>query len=165
MIKLKHKEKLEVKLTVAFVLIITMTVAILSTMMYRSSYNLLINNLGNRSVKIAEAAAKKIDVAEFNKLKTTADEKTVAYNKIKQQLGDMEEASGSKYVYTMRKNENNQYIYVVDGTGANDGNVSHIGDVEKQVDTGFQEVYKGSGYFEKKISVTSWGYLYHHTTL
>lgn len=159
MAKVKYTEKLEFKLTGAFLLIIAVIVTVLSTMMYIDSYNLLVNNLGNRSVKIAESAAKKIDVGEFNKLKTTADEKTEYYNKVKQQLGCIKDASGAKYVYTMRKNENGQYIYVVDGTNTNDGSVSHIGDVENQMDAGVQDVYKGKVYFSKRISITSWGVL------
>lgn len=159
MSEIKFKDKLEFKLTISFLLIITITITILSSMMYRNSYNLLINNLGNRSVKIAETAAQKININEFNNFKAPEDEKTESYNKIKQQLASIKDASGAKYIYTMRKDENNNYIYVVDATDANNGDMSHIGDVEKQIEVGYKEVYKGSTYFTKKINITSWGVL------
>jgi Methyl-accepting chemotaxis protein len=159
MVKVKYKDKLEVKLTIAFVLIITIAVAVLSTMMYRNSYNLLVNNLGNRSIKLAEAVAKKINVKEHNKLKTATDEETEIYNKISEQLLNMKEASGAESVYTMRKNENGQYIYVADGESSNSENKSHIGDVEKEVEIGFQDAYKGNVYYSKEIGISSWGTL------
>lgn len=159
MSEIKFKDKLEVKLTISFLLIILITVTVLSTISYRNSYNLLVNNLGNRSIKIAETAANKIDIKEFNSLKTEKDEKTESYNKIKQQLVSIKDASGAKYIYTMRKDENNNYIYVIDATDGNNGDISHIGDVEKQIEAGYKEVYKGSAYFTKKINITSWGVL------
>jgi len=159
MVKVKYRDKLEVKLTIAFVLIITIAVAVISVMIYRNSYNLLVNNLGSRSTKVAEAVAKKINVEEHNKLKTAEDEKTEIYNKISEQLYNMKEASGAESVYTMRKNENGQYIYVADGESSDSENKSHIDDVEKEVDVGFDDAYKGNVFYSKKIDISSWGIL------
>lgn len=159
MVKVKYKDKLQIKLTIAFVLIITIAVSVLSTMIYWNSYNLLVNNLGSRSTKVAEAVAKKINVEEHNKLKTAADEETEVYKKITEELANMKEASGAESVYTVRKNENGQYTYVADGESLDSENKSHIGDVEKEVDIGFQDAYKGNVYYSKVIDISSWGIL------
>lgn len=159
MMKIKFRERLEVKLTSIFLLIVSMAVIILATTMYRKSYSLFVNNLGSRSVKIAEAAVNKVDIKEFGKLKTSADEKMPYYNKLKQQLEGVKDSSGAKFIYAMRKNESGQYVYVVNSTDSNDGKNSHIGDVENEIDKGYGEVYKGNAYIAEKINVVSEGTL------
>jgi methyl-accepting chemotaxis protein len=112
---IKSQKRLGTKITLSFLLIIILTIAILSTLTYSQSYNMLVKNLANRSIKIGEYARAKIDVIEFQNLKTVEDEKKEAYNSMRENLNNIKQLSGAKYIYTMRKNEDGKYAFVVDG--------------------------------------------------
>ncbi|QGU95938.1 hypothetical protein GOM49_13305 [Clostridium bovifaecis] len=159
MVNVKYKERLEFKLTLSFLVVIAPITIIMFAMMYKGSYDLLVENLGNKGISIAEAASKKVDIEELNKLKTREDENTESYSKIKQQLKSFKEISGAKFIYIMKKNEDGKYSYIIDATNIDDSNMSHIGDVEENTEEGFNEAYKGNVYFSKEISVSSWGTL------
>jgi methyl-accepting chemotaxis protein len=153
----KVEKKLGTKITLSFLLIIILTIVILSTIAYSQSYNMLVNSLSSRSVEIGKYAVTKIDVKEFQNLKTVEDEKKESYNLMREELNNIKQISGAKYMYTMRKNEDGKYIYVVDGMSLGDENMSHIGDVDEEVDKGVEYANNGETYLSKAITVTSWG--------
>lgn len=153
----KYNKKLGTKITFSFLLIIILTIVTLSTITYTESYSMLVKNLGNRSVKIGEHALTKIDVMEFQNLKTVEDEKKESYNIMRENLNNIRQISGAKYLYTMRKNQDGKYIFVVDGISLGDENMSHIGDLEDEVNEGFEYASNGQVYLAKGIHTTSWG--------
>ena len=153
----KYNKKLGTKLTISFLLIIIFTITIVSTITYTQSYNMLVNSLGKRSIKIAQNALTKIDATEFENLKTIEDEKKESYNIMRENLNYIREIAGAKYLYTMRKNQDGKYIFVVDGMSLGDENMSHIGDVEDEINEGFGQANNGNSYLAKGIKTTSWG--------
>jgi methyl-accepting chemotaxis protein len=152
-----YKGRLGRKITLSFLLIIILTIGILSTVTYTQSYSMLVTNLANRSIKIGEFASTKIDAMEFQNLKTVEDEKKEVYNSMREDLNNIRQISGAKYLYTMRKVENGKYIFVVDGISLGDENMSHIGDLEEEVNEGFEHATNGEIYLAKGIKTTSWG--------
>lgn len=152
-----YKKRLGTKITLSFLLIIILTIAMLSTITYRESYNMLVTNLSNRSIKIGEYARVKINVMEFQNLKTVEDEKKESYNIMREELNNIKQISGAKYIYTMRKNDDGKYTFVIDGISVGDENMSHIGDVDEEVGGGIEDANNGEIYRSKGISVTSWG--------
>ena len=152
-----YEKKLGTKITLSFLLIITLTICILSVITYRQSYTMLVRNLANRSIKIGEYALTKIDVKEFENLNTVEDEKKESYNIMRENLNEIRQTAGAKYLYTMRKSEDGKYIFVIDGIGVGDANTSHIGDVDEEVDEGVEHANAGEIYLSKSIKVSSWG--------
>lgn len=140
-----------------FTLIIVFTVSILSVVLYRQSSKLLVRNLGKRSGKIAKAASEYVPVSEFIKLTSIEDEKKDSYLRIREELHHIREISGATYLYAMRKNDNGDYIYVVDGEPLDEEDISHIGDVEEEATLGFDDVYAGDIYIAKDIEISDWG--------
>ncbi|MDF2547995.1 MAG: methyl-accepting chemotaxis sensory transducer [Anaerosolibacter sp.] len=145
------------KLTLMFLVIVLAVVIILSSVMYVQSYQMLLDNLGTRALKIAETAANKIDVEDFKAMKTVGDEKTTAYIHMNNELNYIRQISGAKYLYTMRQNDQGQFIYVVDGLDLE--NISHIGDVEEEMLDGFDEAIHGNTYISNEIEISDWGTL------
>ncbi len=115
---------------------------------------MLIDNLGEKSLKIAEIGAEKIDIGAFMALKTIDDEQTEAYQSMRQSLIQLREMSGAKYIYTMRQDDGGKFIYVVDGSAEED--LSHIGDIEETLDA-FVTVWEGSKLKNNTIEVGEWG--------
>ncbi|MDF2613316.1 MAG: hypothetical protein K0S71_1102 [Clostridia bacterium] len=144
------------KITLAFLSIIIISISLIASAAYTQSYAMLINNLGERSLKIAEIGSQKIDVEAFKALKTPEDEQTEAYQSMRKDLSHLREITGAKYLYTMTKNDNGEFIYIVDGSAEED--VSHIGDIEEP-SLNFDAAWEGNKCIGEKIEVTEWGTL------
>lgn len=145
---------LELKITSVFFIIVLVSVSTVISLAYNQSYNLLMDNLGKRSLEIAETAARIVDTEAFKELKTIEDEKTEAYQNIRVQFSELREMMGVRYLYTMRKNDAGEFEYVVDGSAEED--FSHIGDTDDVAEV-YQEAWKGKEYISKKIEISEWG--------
>ncbi len=94
--------------------------AVLGVTMYRSSAELVEQSMGMQAQAVAERAAQSIDVAQYAPLSTGQNE-TAYYGTLREQLSQLREANGLKYLYTLGKREENgtaTYYYVVDGAAA-----------------------------------------------
>ncbi|WBW95817.1 methyl-accepting chemotaxis protein [Oceanirhabdus sp. W0125-5] len=159
MTKLHFKNRLSTKIILSFTFIVLLTVSVLSTVLYHQSKRLLVNNLGKKAGKIAKAATDYVPIDEFIKFTSIEDEKNESYQKIREELNHIRKISGATNLYTMRKNDKEKYIYIVDGTDKDDDEISHIGDVETESIVGFNDVYDGDIYIAKDIDISNWGIL------
>ncbi|KQY82135.1 hypothetical protein ASD24_15880 [Paenibacillus sp. Root52] len=94
--------------------------AVLGVTMYRSSAELVEQSMGMQAQAVAERAAQSIDVTQYAPLSTGQNE-TAYYGTLREQLSQLREANGLKYLYTLGKREENgtaTYYYVVDGAAA-----------------------------------------------
>lgn len=92
--------------------------------------------VGQTAKDIISAVGKKIDTQKFETLKTAEDMDSDYYKELREQLNIIREATGLKYLYTMRKTDDGKYIYVVDGAPADAEDSSALGDEEKLEDLG-----------------------------
>lgn len=151
-------KKLRTRITLWFLLISVLTIGILSSVFYQQSYRLIVNNMGQRGIETAELAAEKIRLAEFEELKTQADEEKTNYMMMRQELINIRRASGAKYLYTMRMNEKGEYVYVIDGADFSDKEAAHIGEVEEAY-PGYGDAIQGMAYMSDEINTSEYGCL------
>ena len=148
--------RLGVKISVIILLMFSIFIGLISFISYSRSYKLLINNLGSKSLEIAEIASNGINGDDFKKLNTIEDEKTELFIEIHEALKNLRVLSGSEYLYTMRKNQDGDFVYVVDGAELEE--ISHIGDEEE-----YSEDYERANRVEfvagNYIDVSDWGIL------
>ncbi len=152
----KKEKSLVIKISILFIMIVSAAVSLISVTAYIQSYHLLVTSLGEKSLKIAEAARTLIDTNVFITLKTVEDEKSEGYQSMRLALSELRELTGAKYLYTMTKNNKGEFIYSVDGSAEED--LSHIGDVEESL-WFFEYVWQGGSYSGKVIEVGDWGIL------
>ncbi|WP_145149574.1 methyl-accepting chemotaxis protein [Paenibacillus xylanexedens] len=94
--------------------------AVLGITMYRSSAQLVEQSMGMQAQAVAERAAALIDTSLYVPLSTGQDQ-TAYYGTLREQLSQLREANGLKYLYTLGTREENgtaTYFYVVDGAAA-----------------------------------------------
>ncbi|WZL73903.1 methyl-accepting chemotaxis protein [Clostridiaceae bacterium 35-E11] len=151
-------KKLGTQITLWFLLISIVTIGILSSVFYQQSYRLIVNNMAQRGMETAKLAAEKLHLAEFEQLKTQADENKTAYMIMRQNLIDIRRASGAEYLYTMRINEKGEYVYVIDGADFSDQEAAHIGQVE-EVYPGYEDAIQGRAYMSDNINTSEYGSL------
>ena len=128
---------------------------------YKQSYSMIINDLGERAIMVAETASKQVDIESFKDLQSSANESNQSYQQMREKLNSIKEITGVKYIYTMRKLDDGSFTNVVDSLGYNDENISHMNAISKndEVYKGFEEVYSGKNYMGDHIEITEWGAL------
>lgn len=156
-IQIPFQKRLRTKVLIFSLSILILFTTLLSLALYFITYNMVTKSTGNKALKIAEAAAKQINIEEFKSLQTVEDEKKDIYLRAHEQLNYIREITGSKYVYTMRKSEKGELIYVVDGSPIED--ISHIGDAEES-NADYETALAGKIYVGDKIeNLGEWGIL------
>ncbi|MCC5910546.1 MAG: hypothetical protein JJT76_08935 [Clostridiaceae bacterium] len=155
--------KIGTKITILVLASVLISIGLLSTVIYTQTYKMIVSNLGNRALEIAQLTSETINPEEFKQLQTRADEDTEIFKTMVEELRYIRDISGTMYLYAMRKNQSGEYVYVVDASyGIEDGVA--IGEAEEIAYPGFEEVSKGNVYISNEIAVDEWGtliYAYH----
>lgn len=151
------RKSLGVKITVIFLVAVLSTSSLLSLIQYRQSYNMITKNAGCEAYNIAKEASKEIDIEEFVKLQTLEDEKRDSYQEMREKLDYIKKISSAKYIYTMRKTNDGNFMYVVDGDISEEA--SHIGDAE-EFDIEYETAWNGEAFIGNRIrDYGEWGIL------
>ncbi len=151
------RKSISFRITVLFLIIVLLLTSLLTFILYNQTSSLLIKEASDRAHNTAKQASKLIDIDEFEKLRTIEDEATPSYARMREDLVKVREISGAKYVYTMRKTDEGDYMYVVDGSSEED--LSHIGDREESAPE-YEQAWSGEPFTSSQIFVDEkWGTL------
>ncbi|MEL7608240.1 MAG: methyl-accepting chemotaxis protein [Bacillota bacterium] len=149
--------RLKTKIMIPISLVLVLVVGSMGMILYTISYNIIVQNTADNAYSIALSLSGVIDAEGLKSIDTLEDEQTEAYAAIRNELSQAREVTGSKYIYTMKKAEDGQFIYLVDGSAEED--FSHVGDVEETL-VGFETVWGGQPYKGSAIEVQEgWGAL------
>ena len=149
------KKSIRLQITVLFLVIALILTSLLTVMLYNQTKSLLIKETTDKAYNVAEQASKQIDINEFVKIKTIEDEATPAYIKMREELAKVRELCGAKYLYTMRKTNEGDFMYVVDGSS--DEDFSHVGETEESI-PGYEQAWNGEVFIDNDIKYyEDWG--------
>lgn len=129
---------------------------------YRLFENAMIQDLNNRSDSVYKHALDKIDLNSFYFLNNSNDEQSVLYQKMLTDFNNLRESANIKYLYTAKKNNLGDYIYLIDGYEKGADDFRHIGDhiepeILEQIKT---TITYGKVIYGNKIQDTEWGSVY-----
>lgn len=110
--------------------------------------------VGETALNIVNSIIGTIDTDRFKQLKSTEDMQSEYYMELRKSLGEIRQATGVKYLYTMRK-EDGKYIYVVDGTPPDSEDFSSLGDEETEITDSMAGGFDGQAGYE--FSSDDWG--------
>jgi methyl-accepting chemotaxis protein len=154
-------KKVRFSLMLKIVLLCVGLVLVFSTAMRLSAYwtaeSSVEDIMGESALTITRSVVKSIDAEKFDQLQTAEDMKKDYYKDLRQKLYDIKNTSGLKYLYTMRKSSEGNYIYVVDGAELNDENASQLGDIEDEVFDKMLLCFEGQEGYE--LNIGQWGTL------
>ena len=142
------KKSVRLQITVSFLIIVILLTDLLTLVLYNQTSSLFMKEAIDRACNIAEQASKLIDINEFININTIEDESTPAYIKMREELIKVREISGAKYVYTMRKTDEGDFMYVVDGSS--DEDFSHVGETEESAPE-YEQAWSGEAYTDNNI--------------
>lgn len=125
--------------------------------MFKASEKLVEEAVGQSGLNIVESVVHVIDADKFQALQTEDDVNQAYYNELRMHLNDIREKTGLKYLYTMRKDANGDYIYIVDGKETNAEDFSSLGDIETEEMSTIQEAsFEGQAGYELDYT-EDWG--------
>lgn len=126
------KKSLQIKMLLTFSIIVLASCLVLSFISYHSSVNLVKDSISNVAGTIVQQAAKVIDIDKYEQITLESGE-TEYYHQLREQLNEVREKTGLRYLYTMSRKEVNgayEYYYMVDGMPKGVEDASSLGDKE-----------------------------------
>ncbi|MCL2802155.1 MAG: ATP-binding protein [Treponema sp.] len=128
---------------------------------YTQFYSLAMDDLKQDAMNLHKYAEAAIDIRIFTEINTIEDQQSELYINTHRQLDEIRRIANAKFLYTIKLNEKNEYIYLIDGLDKNDENFSYAGmpvedeyleDLDRNMNN---EIITSDG-----IMVTDYGYLF-----
>ena len=146
-------------------LVVLAVVALLSFSVYlvvhHQHHGLMIDKLKDDAVIVHRYAEDVIEADAFFALNTRADEESELYTTARGKLDEIRRIANILYLYTAKRNENGEYIYLVDGLNADSENFRHIGDpIEEDIIPLLQQCLNNEIVLGNEILNTEWGIVY-----
>jgi methyl-accepting chemotaxis protein len=104
--------------------------------------------IGQTALNITRSVIGSIDIDKFEALKTQDDMKEDYYLELREHLDEVRNTTGLTYLYTMRKTEEDTYIYIVDGVPVEDQEASLLGAKEEGISDCMKLSFEGQEGYE-----------------
>lgn len=125
------------------------------------TYEDMINSLKERVFSIHSHLVNTMDSSTFSELNSIEDEEKESYKELKQILDNVKEVTGVRYLYTAKKTESGEFIYVVDGLNYDAADFRHPGDpIEPEICRDMERALLGEVVLPKDIKKTEWGKIF-----
>lgn len=151
------KISLKYKIVGSSLIILLLSSIFIGYYSYTKAESSIETTIGKTALSIVQSIVGSIDTEKFKSLETADDMQSEYYVELQSRLNDIKEITGLKYLYTMKKYQEDKYIYVVDGSSIGDEGFSSLGDEEKELSAIFLRSFEGSAGYELDYSV-EWGY-------
>lgn len=117
-----HKMHLNLKVKILLItsIILIASIASISRIFYKKTYEQTSNLLRNQALNIAKSAAVAIDTDEFERLTKSLDVKDTYYSVLLDKLKQINDDIGVGMLYTLIDVDDTEYTYVADGSGTVD---------------------------------------------
>lgn len=157
----KTRNRVDIQVSVLTAMIVIISCGLIFGFNYYLSYNSMIKDLKDRALNIHEYLESRLDTDSFSLLENRTDEDTALYKQAKQQLEDVKNAAGVRYLYTAKKNSDGTFVYVVDGLPSYNGDFRHVGDlIEPECIPDMQRALSGKTVLPENITKTTWGTIF-----
>ncbi|MCL2441367.1 MAG: ATP-binding protein [Treponema sp.] len=128
---------------------------------YNQFYSLTMDELKQDAIDLYRYVESVLDKRIFSEINTIEDQESELYINTQKQLYEIKSIASALYLYTVKLNDNNEYIYVVDALDINDENFSHVGSlIEEEYLEDLIRCLNNEIVTSEGIMVTDYGYLY-----
>lgn len=153
--KFSFRKNIRVKITVFFMVMVISIAAALAYILYLQSYKMITDRASEEAFRTVSQSSKYLDIEAFKTLTSPEDEESDYYIQERKNLMKIREISGAKYIFTMRKTTGGKFMYVIDGSPAEE--LSHIGDTEES-EPSYEQAWSGRPYTDNQLNVVEgWG--------
>jgi methyl-accepting chemotaxis protein len=146
------KDQIRFRMTLGIVLLIAVIVATTSFVFYNRSQDMVLNNISNNALNIAKHVSENLDPDNLNSLNTSQDMTSETYQNLGHSLKEIMSLSGSKYLYIMTQNSQDQIQYLIEASDFDSNEPTGIGEPVSLIYEGYKKAFSGQFFKESQIT-------------
>lgn len=124
-------------------------------------YSSTLKSLTSRVENIHEYIEHQLTPEAFLEIDTKEDMEKECYQKLKKQMEEIRDIGDLRYLYTAKKNDEGDLVYVVDGLPEEADDFRYPGDlIETEIQPELERALKGETVLPEKILDTDWGNIF-----
>lgn len=152
--------RVDVQVSILTVLMVLFSTLCILLLCYVITYQDMIQSLRDRVVSIYEYIDPILKDEVFTDINQKEDINTEAYKEAREELKKIKETTGVMYLYTAKKTEAGDYVYVVDGLSMEE-DFRYPGDaIEPEIVGDLQKALDGDIVLPDSIRETEWGKIF-----
>ena len=157
----KQIRRVDVQVSILMIIVTIFCSSCIYLVCYRMTHRDMINSLEERVFAIYDFLEDSLDKTMFEEINTREDMEKKSYREMKRLLRQVKSATNMMYLYTAKKNEEGQFVYVIDGLEARAEDFRYPGDlIEPEIVPDMQRALDGERVLPKNIKDTEWGKIF-----
>lgn len=154
----KHKNRVDWQVSILTAAIVIVSCTLIFILNYRLSYENMISMLQTRASTIRDYLEDELTTEMFSELNVRADDDSELYQIAKQKLENIRRVTSVRYLYTAKKTDDGNFIYLVDGLPSDSEDFRYVGDlIEPECIPDLQQALDGNTVLPDEINHTTWG--------
>lgn len=150
--------RVDLQVSILISVLSALTIICIYLFNYSYSYRDMLNTLEDQCRGIYVYVESIIKKDTFHAINDKQDNMTPTYLSLKYELEKARKITNVRYLYTAKKNDDGNFIYLVDGLDSSAEDFRNPGDIiEKEIWPDMEKALAGEIVFPKKILNTSWG--------
>lgn len=137
-------QSLKTKMLLQIVFLIILISALISFISIKTAEKSIESSVGSTALNIIKQISSYVNVDDLKDINQPSDMEKDSYKALHDKLEEAMKLLGVKYIYTMKKNSDGNYIYVVDGTNTESDEFSSPGDIEKDISQSITKTFDAS---------------------
>lgn len=159
--KKKKLDRVDVQTSILMAVIVIVSCTIIHAYHYYIAYDDMIKNLEERSDSIYQFIEKQLDKSTFCNINTKEDKEHSLYKETKEFLENIKGATGVRYLYTAKRNEDGQLVYIIDGLDYEALDFRNPGDeIEPEIIPAMEKALDNQVVLPDGIQKTDWGKIF-----
>lgn len=158
---MRQARRVDVQVSILMIVITVFCSLCIYAVCYRLTHSGMIHGLEQRAFAIHDFLEESLDKSTFYEINARADMEKSSYREMKSLLKQVKNASNVMYLYTAKKNEQGEFIYVIDGLDLSAGDFRYPGDpIEHEITVDMERALGGEQVLPKDIKSTDWGKIF-----
>ncbi|MEQ3363005.1 GGDEF domain-containing protein [Raoultibacter massiliensis] len=156
-----HSSRVDLQVSIIVAVLVALSFICVFSFTYSITYNNMIDMLKARTDSIYSFIEDKLDKSTFETIESGDDAESESYRQTKEQLETVRESTGVRYLYTAKRTDDGELIYVIDGLPSESEDFRFPGDaIEEEITGELDRALADERVYPNDIKDTGWGYVF-----
>lgn len=153
--------RVDVQVSIITAVIVIFSSLCISAIYYKLTYDDMIRSLVDRVYSIYNYLEDVVDKTTFFDINTKEDKNKASYKDMKEIFENVKKITGVRYLYTAKRNNEGDFIYIIDGLDIKASDFRFPGDkIEYEIYSDMQKALLGNVILPSEIKSTEWGKIF-----
>lgn len=153
--------RVDVQVCIIVAVVVALSFLCVYAFNYSVTYHEMIDTLKERSDSIEHYVEDALDTSTFSGIDDAEDMEDASYRTMKAAFKAVRESTGVRYLYTAKRNDAGDFVYVVDGLPHESDDFREPGDpIEEEIVPDMERALGGEVVYPADIKDTGWGYVF-----